>query len=158
MIYQYLFLYLDCNNPCIGEETEADSAAGGRPSTTHHVSVAQQLFPSSLCSAVLTIIHLLDDPAVTPDGMAVYQVAHQVCSYQKLSSIPMESLHLSDIFFYIIETAKNYRYYLVSASSYKIVSVSGNMVVSCRGLRSLSEILPGKAHERATECHDQTPA
>ncbi|KAK4295652.1 hypothetical protein Pmani_031795 [Petrolisthes manimaculis] len=57
-----------------GEETEADVGRGG----THHVSVAQQLFPSCLCSAVLTIIHLLDDPAVTPDGIAVYEAAQQV--------------------------------------------------------------------------------
>lgn len=58
----------------VGEETEAEV---GR-STAHHVSVAQQLFPSCLCSAVLTIIHLLDDPAVTPDGIAVYEAAQQV--------------------------------------------------------------------------------
>ncbi|XP_050693714.1 protein unc-80 homolog isoform X3 [Eriocheir sinensis] len=57
-----------------GEETEAEV---GR-SSAHHVSVAQQLFPSCLCSAVLTIIHLLDDPAVTPDGIAVYEAAQQV--------------------------------------------------------------------------------
>lgn len=58
----------------VGEETEAEV---GR-SSAHHVSVAQQLFPSCLCSAVLTIIHLLDDPAVTPDGIAVYEAAQQV--------------------------------------------------------------------------------
>lgn len=60
--------------PLVGEETEAEV---GR-SSAHHVSVAQQLFPSCLCSAVLTIIHLLDDPAVTPDGIAVYEAAQQV--------------------------------------------------------------------------------
>ncbi|XP_063871430.1 protein unc-80 homolog isoform X10 [Scylla paramamosain] len=57
-----------------GEETEGEV---GRTSS-HHVSVVQQLFPSCLCSAVLTIIHLLDDPAVTPDGIAVYEAAQQV--------------------------------------------------------------------------------
>nr|XP_027221615.1 protein unc-80 homolog [Penaeus vannamei] len=57
-----------------GEEAESDVGRGG----THHVSVAQQLFPSCLCSAVLTIIHLLDDPAVTADGIAVYEAAQQV--------------------------------------------------------------------------------
>ncbi|XP_042207937.1 protein unc-80 homolog isoform X3 [Homarus americanus] len=57
-----------------GEEAEAEVGRGG----THHVSVAQQLFPSCLCSAVLTIIHLLDDPAVTLDGIAVYEAAQQV--------------------------------------------------------------------------------
>lgn len=50
-------------------------------SSAHHVSVAQQLFPSCLCSAVLTIIHLLDDPAVTPDGIAVYEAAQQVICF-----------------------------------------------------------------------------
>lgn len=59
-----------------GEESETEVGRGG----THHVSVAQQLFPSCLCSAVLTIIHLLDDPAVTPDGIAVYEAAQQVCA------------------------------------------------------------------------------
>ncbi|XP_069159541.1 protein unc-80 homolog isoform X1 [Procambarus clarkii] len=57
-----------------GEEVEAELGRGG----SHHVSVAQQLFPSCLCSAVLTIIHLLDDPAVTLDGIAVYEAAQQV--------------------------------------------------------------------------------
>ncbi|XP_071534011.1 protein unc-80 homolog isoform X8 [Panulirus ornatus] len=57
-----------------GEEAEAELGRSG----SHHVSVAQQLFPSCLCSAVLTIIHLLDDPAVTPDGIAVYEAAQQV--------------------------------------------------------------------------------
>lgn len=57
-----------------GEEAESDVGRGG----SHHVSVAQQLFPSCLCSAVLTIIHLLDDPAVTADGIAVYEAAQQV--------------------------------------------------------------------------------
>ncbi|RXG53153.1 Protein unc-80-like protein [Armadillidium vulgare] len=59
-----------------GEENEIDNT--GRPISAHHVCVAQQLFPSCLCSSVLTIIHLLDDPAVTPDGVAVYQTAEQV--------------------------------------------------------------------------------
>ncbi|KAF2352742.1 hypothetical protein FHG87_016501 [Trinorchestia longiramus] len=63
-----------------GEKGESKAAEGTslRPLAAPPVTVAQQLFPSSLCSAVLTIIHLLDDPAVTPDGVAVYQVAHQV--------------------------------------------------------------------------------
>lgn len=59
------------------EEPSEVENPGGR-GTTSLVTVSQQLFPSSLCSAVITIIHLLDDPAVTSDGMAVYQVAHEV--------------------------------------------------------------------------------
>jgi hypothetical protein len=63
-----------------GEKGESKAAEGTslRPLVAPPVTIAQQLFPSSLCSTVLTIIHLLDDPAVTPDGVAVYQVAHQV--------------------------------------------------------------------------------
>ncbi|XP_021940294.1 protein unc-80 homolog isoform X4 [Zootermopsis nevadensis] len=44
----------------------------------HHVHSAHSLFPSSLCSAVIQIINLLDDAAVSPDGNAVYEVAYQV--------------------------------------------------------------------------------
>ncbi|CAG7787075.1 unnamed protein product [Allacma fusca] len=44
--------------------------------SSHHKGVT--LFPSSLCSAAIYIIQLLDDPAVTLDGNAVYEVAYQV--------------------------------------------------------------------------------
>lgn len=40
--------------------------------------VAQTLFPSTLCSAFLEVIALLDDHAVSLDGTAVYEVAYQV--------------------------------------------------------------------------------
>ena len=40
--------------------------------------VAQSLFPSTLCSAFVEIIALLDDQAVSLDGTAVYEVAYQV--------------------------------------------------------------------------------
>ncbi len=40
--------------------------------------VAQTLFPSTLCSAFLEVIALLDDQAVSLDGTAVYEVAYQV--------------------------------------------------------------------------------
>ena len=46
--------------------------------TTHHIHSAHSLFPSCLCSAVIQIINLLDDAAVSPDGNAVYEVAYQV--------------------------------------------------------------------------------
>ncbi|XP_032667273.1 protein unc-80 homolog isoform X11 [Odontomachus brunneus] len=45
---------------------------------THHGQSALSLFPSSLCSAIVQIINLLDDPAVSDDGNAVYEVAYQV--------------------------------------------------------------------------------
>lgn len=70
----YIIFHLFIMKTVVGEEAEGEV---GRTSS-HHVSVAQQLFPSCLCSAVLTIIHLLDDPAVTPDGIAVYEAAQQV--------------------------------------------------------------------------------
>ena len=44
--------------------------------SSHHKGVT--LFPSSLCSAAIYIIQLLDDPAVTLDGNAVYEIAYQV--------------------------------------------------------------------------------
>ena len=46
--------------------------------TAHHIHSAHSLFPSCLCSAVIQIVNLLDDAAVSPDGNAVYEVAYQV--------------------------------------------------------------------------------
>ncbi|KAK0091968.1 hypothetical protein PV326_002441 [Microctonus aethiopoides] len=46
--------------------------------TSHHGQSALSLFPSSLCSAIVQIINLLDDAAVSDDGNAVYEVAYQV--------------------------------------------------------------------------------
>ncbi|XP_043521274.1 protein unc-80 homolog isoform X3 [Frieseomelitta varia] len=46
--------------------------------TSHHGQSAPSLFPSSLCSAIVQIINLLDDAAVSDDGSAVYEVAYQV--------------------------------------------------------------------------------
>ncbi|XP_058795328.1 protein unc-80 homolog isoform X2 [Phymastichus coffea] len=45
---------------------------------THHGQSALSLFPSTLCSAIVQIITLLDDPAVGEDGTAVYDMAYQV--------------------------------------------------------------------------------
>ena len=39
---------------------------------------AQSLFPSSLCTAAVTIINLLDDSKVDDDGSSVYEVAYKV--------------------------------------------------------------------------------
>lgn len=40
--------------------------------------VAQALFPSILCTSAVTIINMLNDSQVTPDGSAVYEVAYKV--------------------------------------------------------------------------------
>ena len=42
------------------------------------LQLAQAVFPSSLCSAAVTIINLLDDPQVCVEGSAVYEVAYKV--------------------------------------------------------------------------------
>lgn len=46
----------------------------------HHAQVASALFPSTLCSAVVEIVALLDDAAVSRDECSVYEVAYQVNS------------------------------------------------------------------------------
>ncbi|KAG8225919.1 hypothetical protein J437_LFUL005955 [Ladona fulva] len=54
-----------------GDEEQPESQ---QRSATHHVHSAHSLFPSCLCSAVIEVINLLDDAAVSPDGNAVYEV------------------------------------------------------------------------------------
>ncbi|VVC45096.1 Hypothetical protein CINCED_3A015660 [Cinara cedri] len=44
----------------------------------HSVQSVTVLFPSALCSAVIEIISLLNDPAVTSDGNSVCETAYQV--------------------------------------------------------------------------------
>lgn len=44
----------------------------------HSVQSVTVLFPSALCSAVIEIISLLNDPAVTADGNSVCEIAYQV--------------------------------------------------------------------------------
>ncbi|XP_065170367.1 protein unc-80 homolog isoform X8 [Atheta coriaria] len=60
------------------EEVVDDDQADAPRNTGHHLHSAHSLFPSCLCSAVIQIINLLDDAAVSPDGSAVYEVAYQV--------------------------------------------------------------------------------
>lgn len=67
------FLY---NKSNIGDEDAAETVP--RNTQSHHGQSALSLFPSSLCSAIIQIINLLDDPAVSDDGNAVYEVAYQV--------------------------------------------------------------------------------
>lgn len=37
---------------------------------SHHVQLAQQFFPSSICNSVLPIVYLLEDLEVNGDGIA----------------------------------------------------------------------------------------
>lgn len=68
----------------VDDDIQAECAtSGGQPvvggrNTMHHLHSAHSLFPSCLCSAVVQIINLLDDAAVSADGCAVYEVAYQV--------------------------------------------------------------------------------
>ncbi|XP_046742007.1 protein unc-80 homolog isoform X8 [Diprion similis] len=59
----------------VGDEDPGESVPRN---TSHHGQSALSLFPSSLCSAIIQIINLLDDAAVSEDGNAVYEVAYQV--------------------------------------------------------------------------------
>ncbi|CAK9824157.1 Protein unc-80 homolog [Anthophora retusa] len=61
-----------------GNVADEDGAETIPRNTSHHGQSAPSLFPSSLCSAIVQIIHLLDDAAVSDDGSAVYEVAYQV--------------------------------------------------------------------------------
>jgi len=58
------------------EEMDEDQLIEKPP--THHIQVAQALFPSSLCSAAVTIINLLDDSQVSKNGSAIYEVAYKI--------------------------------------------------------------------------------
>lgn len=82
-IYTILFYFsISCNISLlfnegnVGDEDAAETVP--RNTQTHHSQSALSLFPSSLCSAIIQIINLLDDPAVSDDGNAVYEVAYQV--------------------------------------------------------------------------------
>ncbi|RWS30612.1 protein unc-80-like protein [Leptotrombidium deliense] len=58
------------------EELDEDQPVERPP--THHIHVTQAIFPSSLCSASITIINLLNDLEVSSTGSAVYEVAYKV--------------------------------------------------------------------------------
>ncbi|XP_018896454.1 protein unc-80 homolog isoform X1 [Bemisia tabaci] len=45
---------------------------------SHHTQVSHAFFPSSLCTAAVYIIGLLDDAAVSQDGVAVYEITYEV--------------------------------------------------------------------------------
>ncbi|XP_025829365.1 protein unc-80 homolog [Agrilus planipennis] len=63
------------HDDALGEDEQAE---GQTRNAGHHLHSAHSLFPSSLCSAVVLIINLLDDAAVSADGTAVYEVTYQV--------------------------------------------------------------------------------
>ncbi|KAL1497693.1 hypothetical protein ABEB36_008611 [Hypothenemus hampei] len=55
-----------------------ENETGPPRNTGHHLHSAHSLFPSCLCAAVISIVNLLDDAAVSADGSAVYEVAYSV--------------------------------------------------------------------------------
>ena len=48
---------------------------------SHRVQVAQHFFPSSICTAVLPMVHLLDDLEVTADGISGMVLCHNMVLY-----------------------------------------------------------------------------
>ncbi|ESO92838.1 hypothetical protein LOTGIDRAFT_232936 [Lottia gigantea] len=62
------------HNP--GEEHEEGDE--DRAEHSHHLQMTQNFFPSSICAAVLPIIHLLDDCDVNDGGISVCEVANKV--------------------------------------------------------------------------------
>ncbi|XP_050309913.1 protein unc-80 homolog isoform X2 [Anthonomus grandis grandis] len=60
------------------EDDNEENEGGQARNTGHHLHSAHSLFPSCLCAAVVSIINLLDDAAVSLDGCAVYEAAYSV--------------------------------------------------------------------------------
>ena len=65
------------NNDDVIDDAD-DEMAQQQRSSAQPLHVAQILFPSCLCSAIVPIVELLDDSNLTPDGLTVYDVANQV--------------------------------------------------------------------------------
>ena len=80
----------DCD---VDEGTTKNAGSGGRGSSRmpggggmagvpranrDAMHIAQTLFPSTLCTAFVEVIGLMDDHAVSLDGTGVYEVAYQV--------------------------------------------------------------------------------
>ena len=63
------------SSPSPADEESADHEKTTGKSAMH---TAQTLFPSTMCSAFVEVIQLLDDHAVSLDGVAVYEIAYQV--------------------------------------------------------------------------------
>ena len=76
-------LNLNMNHGWFGNALLDSDSEQERPPRTNATipSVAQALLPSTICASFADIVRLLDDHAITSDGIAVYQVAYQVRSY-----------------------------------------------------------------------------
>ena len=74
-IYEEIFSILSQFFSADEESNDHHDGKGGRGSAMH---TAQTLFPSTMCSAFVEVIRLLDDHAVSLDGVAVYEIAYQV--------------------------------------------------------------------------------
>uniref|UniRef100_A0A2S2Q2N9 Protein unc-80 n=1 Tax=Sipha flava TaxID=143950 RepID=A0A2S2Q2N9_9HEMI len=66
------------SDPEYEEGVEIDEHENPLRVAHHSVQSVTALFPSALCSAVIEIISLLNDPAVTADGSSVCETAYQV--------------------------------------------------------------------------------
>ncbi|RWS14513.1 protein unc-80-like protein [Dinothrombium tinctorium] len=62
----------------IEEHEELDDDQPVERPLTHHIQTTQAIFPSSLCTAAITIINSLNDLEVSANGSAVYEVAYKV--------------------------------------------------------------------------------
>jgi len=72
----FVVIFADDEEPAQPEvPPSTKKPAAGFKSAFH---VATTLFPSTMCSAFLEVIALLDDQAVSLDGTAVYEVAYEV--------------------------------------------------------------------------------
>lgn len=79
-----IIIQINNNLNCLIVAADDEQAEGQARNAGHHLHSANSLFPSCLCSAVIQIINLLDDAAVSGDGCAVYEVAYQVDYCQKV--------------------------------------------------------------------------
>lgn len=110
--------------------------------TSHHSQSAPSLFPSSLCSAIVQIIHLLDDAAVSDDGSAVYEVAYQV---KKIFRIIFERNSIIRVLF--LEKKKNIHNASVSFFFFFFL-LSGDLELLGGGQCTVPALRVGTSHKR----------
>ena len=111
------------------------------PKSSYHV--AQTLFPSTLCSAFLEVIALLDDQAVSLDGTAVYEVAYQV-SYDHKAKVKKSSGRRSSIFWGFLS-------FLFPNNIWDFLL--GDLVLSRRGQQLVPQVLHGKVDQGLPRVH-----
>ena len=80
------------------DETQQQNRNAALPLQT-----AQFLFPSCLCSAIVQIVDLLDDSVLTPDGVAVCDLANQVWIECTPNGIYLELNHEKEFCFYLFQ-------------------------------------------------------